>query len=45
MHLERGSLAAHAVGADTVSVKSHHHQGVAEVGEGLVVTGWSDPTR
>jgi putative glutamine amidotransferase len=22
-------------------VKSHHHQGVAELGDGLVATGWS----
>jgi putative glutamine amidotransferase len=22
-------------------VKSHHHQGIAELGEGLVATGWS----
>ncbi len=39
--LEAGSLAARAVGAETTPVKSHHHQGVREVGEGLVVTGRS----
>ena len=24
-------------------MKTHHHQGVAEPGEGLVATGWSEP--
>ena len=37
--LEPGSLAARAVGAERVSVHSHHHQGVGRLGEGLVVTG------
>ena len=32
------SLVARAVGAERTPVKSHHHQGVREVGEGLVVT-------
>ncbi|MBA2712135.1 MAG: gamma-glutamyl-gamma-aminobutyrate hydrolase family protein [Rubrobacteraceae bacterium] len=40
--LETGSLAARAVGAERAPVKSHHHQGVREIGEGLVVTGRSD---
>ena len=35
------SLAARAVGAERTPVKSHHHQGVREVGDGLVVTGRS----
>jgi putative glutamine amidotransferase len=39
--LEPGSLAAEAAGGERVGVKSHHHQGVDEVGEGLVVTGHS----
>lgn len=39
--LEPGSLAASAVGAERSMVKSHHHQGVAELGDGLVATGWS----
>jgi putative glutamine amidotransferase len=43
VRLEPGSLAARAVGAERTSVKSHHHQGVGELGEGLVVTGWSEP--
>jgi putative glutamine amidotransferase len=41
VRLEPGSLAAEAAGAERVGVKSHHHQGVDEVGEGLVVTGHS----
>jgi putative glutamine amidotransferase len=45
VELEPGSLAARAAGAELVDVKSHHHQGVAELGEGLEVTGWSLPDR
>jgi putative glutamine amidotransferase len=41
VRLESGSLAARAVGADTTAVKSHHHQGLDELGEGLTATGWS----
>jgi putative glutamine amidotransferase len=36
--LEPGSLAARAVGAERAPVKSHHHQGVKEIGAGLAVT-------
>jgi len=36
--VEPGSLAAIAAGATDVAVKSHHHQGVARLGEGLRVT-------
>jgi putative glutamine amidotransferase len=44
--LTPGSLAARAAGGEhsddfVVTVKSHHHQGVEELGEGLVATGWS----
>jgi gamma-glutamyl-gamma-aminobutyrate hydrolase PuuD len=39
--LEPGSLAARAVGAESSAVKSSHHQGVAELGEGLRITGRS----
>lgn len=39
--LEPGSLAARAAGTDRLTVKSHHHQGVGELGEGLRPTGWS----
>ena len=37
--LEADSLAARAAGGDRVAVKSHHHQGVAQLGEGLAATG------
>lgn len=43
--LEAGSLAARAVGSELVAVKSHHHQGVSEIGEGLVITGRSKPDQ
>jgi putative glutamine amidotransferase len=39
--LETGSLAARAAGAERTAVKSHHHQGVREIGDGLVATGRS----
>ena len=37
--LVAGSLAARAAGEEVHVTKSHHHQGVDEIGEGLVVTG------
>jgi putative glutamine amidotransferase len=37
--LEHGSLAARAAGAERLPVRSHHHQGVGRLGEGLLVTG------
>jgi putative glutamine amidotransferase len=43
VRLEAGSLAARAVGAERVSVRSHHHQGVDRLGDGLVASGWTDP--
>jgi putative glutamine amidotransferase len=45
VELEAGSLAARAAGADRLAVKSHHHQGIDELGEGLEVTGWSVDDR
>jgi putative glutamine amidotransferase len=39
--LEPGSLAARAAGADRVAVRSHHHQALHELGEGLAVVGHS----
>jgi putative glutamine amidotransferase len=36
-----GSLAAQAAGSELTMTKSHHHQGVDAIGEGLVVTGRS----
>ncbi|HYM58663.1 MAG TPA: gamma-glutamyl-gamma-aminobutyrate hydrolase family protein [Solirubrobacteraceae bacterium] len=41
VRLEPGSLAARAAGEDNHGTKSHHHQGIARLGEGLVETGWS----
>jgi putative glutamine amidotransferase len=41
VRLKEGSLAARAVGETRSLVKSHHHQGIDELGEGLVATGWS----
>ena len=43
VRLEPGSLAAGAAGAERATVKSHHHQGVDELGDGLVATAWSVP--
>ncbi len=39
--LDGGSLAARAAGEEMHVTKSHHHQGVSAIGEGLVVTGRS----
>lgn len=39
VRLTPGSLAARAAGEELHGTKSHHHQGVDRVGEGLVVTG------
>jgi putative glutamine amidotransferase len=41
VRLEPGSLAARAAGAERITVKSHHHQGIERLGEGLTATGWS----
>jgi putative glutamine amidotransferase len=43
VRLEPESLAARAVGAERLSARSHHHQGVDRLGEGLVASGWADP--
>jgi putative glutamine amidotransferase len=39
--LEHGSLVAEVAGEHLHATKSHHHQGVDQVGEGLVITGRS----
>ena len=39
------SLAATATGTERALVKSHHHQGIRELGDGLVATGWSPDDR
>jgi putative glutamine amidotransferase len=36
------SLAAQAIGSTAHEVVSHHHQAVDRLGEGLLMTGWSD---
>ncbi len=41
VRLQSASLAARAAGAERIMVKSHHHQGVERMGEGLEVSGWS----
>jgi putative glutamine amidotransferase len=43
VRLEAGTLAARAAGSERLAVKSHHHQGVDELGEGLTVTGRAEP--
>jgi putative glutamine amidotransferase len=55
VRLAPGSLAARAAGETLHATKSHHHQGVRDIGDGLDVTGWAtvddlpevleDPTR
>ena len=42
VRLEEGSRALAAAGGSPHRVKSHHHQGVSEVGDGLRVTGWAE---
>jgi len=41
VRLAEGSLAARAAGQTLHATKSHHHQGIAKIGEGLVESGWS----
>jgi len=41
VRLQPGSLAAVVAGGERVVVKSHHHQGIGTLGEGVVATGWS----
>jgi putative glutamine amidotransferase len=36
------SLTARVVGSSSAAVLSHHHQGLAELGEGVEATGWSE---
>ena len=42
VHLAAGSRAAAAAGAEHTDSLSHHHQGIARLGEDLLVTGWSE---
>jgi putative glutamine amidotransferase len=41
VRLAEGSLAARCAGELVHATKSHHHQGVARIGDGLEVTGWA----
>src|SRR6201992_923709 len=41
VRLAGGALACGAAGTDGLLVMSHHHPGVARLGEGLEVSGWS----
>src|SRR5918911_2928776 len=41
VRLAPGSLAARAAGETLHHTKSHHHQGVDRLGEGVVASGWS----
>src|SRR3954453_12671149 len=41
VRLAEGSLAHRAAGETIHATKSHHHQGIAAVGDGLEVTGWA----
>ena len=40
--IEPDTLAAAATGVDSLEVKSHHHQGVDKLGDGLAITGRSE---
>jgi putative glutamine amidotransferase len=42
VRLEPESLAARVVGAERTEVKSAHHQGIGELGEGVVASGYAD---
>ena len=37
-----GTLAARVVGADSTAVRSRHHQGIGELGEGVEASAWSE---
>ena len=41
VRLASGSLAARVAGGEIHPTKSHHHQGVERIGDGLQVTGWA----
>ena len=42
VRLEAGSRVAEAMGVERADCASHHHQGLAKLGEGLLATGWAD---
>lgn len=41
VRLEPGSLAAEAAGTDRLTVKTHHHQGVDRIADGLTASAWA----
>ena len=41
--LERDTLAARAAGLERLSVRSHHHQGIERLGEGVRASGRAEP--
>lgn len=41
VRIEPGSLAARAAGTEQLTVKSHHHQGVDAIPEGLTASAWA----
>jgi putative glutamine amidotransferase len=41
VRLAKGSLAARVAREELHGTKSHHHQGVERIGDGLAVTGWA----
>lgn len=42
VRIDPGTLAERVVGRTSEGVKSHHHQGIDGLGDGLVATGWSE---
>jgi putative glutamine amidotransferase len=42
VRLRPESLAARSAEAELLTVKTHHHQGVGDVGEALIASGWSE---
>ncbi len=45
VELVPGTLAARAAGGGRAAIKSHHHQGIEALGEGLTVSGYSASDR
>jgi putative glutamine amidotransferase len=41
VRIEPGSLAAEAAGTESLTVKSHHHQGIDRIADTLRATGWA----
>ncbi len=42
VRIAQGTLTESVIGGGRADVRSHHHQGVGELGEGVEVTGWSE---